>query len=286
MDRSLADFYSALTADSYHLDQLIKVLPRHKLLYIVVPKAASTRIRLTLAKVDGRHMRSLKSERRGKFRGPYDPRGMTVGSFFRLATSPETLRFSFVRNPYARAVSYWAYRFQGKPLIPGDRFVDLYLAHRPGIAANLPVGADQTLSFPQFVSYATAIAERRYDDHLQLQDDILSVNPIKLDFIGKVEDFRRDFIRVLDHLGASRPVREEATIPLNTSRHDDWRTYYTTELADRIYRAYERDFDRFGYARTIGGVKNFSAAGTAVRDQISKTRADEDSSYLVASPVG
>jgi hypothetical protein len=40
-------------------------------------------------------------------------------------------------------------------------------------------------------------------------------------------------------------------MPLRASLHHSWPVYYTPSLADRVYRAYERDFDRFGYARTI-----------------------------------
>ncbi len=54
-------------------------------------------------------------------------------------------------------------------------------------------------------------------------------------------------------MGASDEVRREATVALNKSRHDAWRAYYTPELAGRIYRAYEADFDRFRYAQSIRG---------------------------------
>src|SRR5271170_7993957 len=93
---------------AYEAERLVNVLPQRKLIYIFVPKAASTRIRQTLAKIDGRHMRSLRAGRHAKFRGPYGPRSMTMSAFFRLVTHSDTLRFSFVRNPYARAVSCWA----------------------------------------------------------------------------------------------------------------------------------------------------------------------------------
>jgi hypothetical protein len=85
---------------------------------------------------------------------------------------------------------------------------------------------------------------------MQVQDEILSMPGIELGLIGKVETFDADFVRVLDHLDASDEVRREAAIVLNESHHDDWPAYYTPELADRIYRAYECDFDRFGYARS------------------------------------
>ena len=74
---------------------------------------------------------------------------------------------------------------------------------------------------------------------------------IRLDFIGKVETFARDFARVLDHLHANDALRRAATRAVNESRHDSWTRYYTPSLADRLYRAYECDFDRLAYPRAI-----------------------------------
>jgi hypothetical protein len=245
------EFYQKLTADGYEPDALLNVLPNNKLIYIVVPKAASTRIRQTLARVENRLSRSLKPARKPKYRGPYGPRNITLGSFFRLATSNETLRFSFVRNPYSRAVSCWADKFADKPLIAGDTFIDAYLAVRREIDPDLPAGPDRTLSFADFVLFAACTATARYNIHLQVQDDILSMPGIALDLIGKVESFDVDIIRVLDHLNANDEIRRDAVLTINKSRHQDWPAYYTGELADRVYRAYERDFDRFRYARAI-----------------------------------
>ncbi|MGH6683992.1 MAG: sulfotransferase family 2 domain-containing protein [Pseudolabrys sp.] len=161
------------------------------------------------------------------------------------------MRFSFVRNPYARAVSCWADKFAGKPLAPGDFFIDGYLATRQQIDVGLPVGADRTLSFPEFVIFAATAANIHHDIHLQTQDDILNMPSIKLDLIGKVETFDANFVHVLDYLNASDDIRNDAAVAINESHHDDWPNYYTADLADRIYRAYESDFDRFGYARTF-----------------------------------
>jgi hypothetical protein len=257
-----AKFYSDLAAGGYETEELLKVLPRNNLIYVAVPKSASTRIRRTLAQAEGRFSRSLKPGARARYRGPYGPRNITVGSFYRLATNPATMRFSFVRNPYARAVSCWSDKFANKPLVPGDAFIDTYLAIRHGIDGKLPAGADRTLSFAEFVIFAAAPAQARRDIHLQAQDDILGIPGLPLDFIGKVETFDADFTRVLDHLNANEALRREAAIPLNESHHDDWPTYYTRELADHIYRAYGRDFDRFGYRRAIGdGAIGLAASG-------------------------
>jgi hypothetical protein len=250
-DPTAFNFYRRLRYGGYNPDLLVNVVPVKKLIYVSIPKAASTRIRATLAAVTGQRMRSIRTHRRHKYSGPYGPRSMTVGAFFQLANSPETLRFSFVRNPYARTVSFWADKFYGKPLISGDTFVNFYLDYREEVDSRLPAGPDQTLPFPEFVMFAAAMARRRREIHVQAQDDILSMPGIKLDFIGRVESFRQDFVRVLDHIGASEDVRQDAFIPLNESHVDDWPEYYTSELANQIYRAYECDFDRFNYPRAV-----------------------------------
>jgi hypothetical protein len=250
-DPAAARFYEKLRTGGYEPDLLLNLLPGHKLLYVVVPKAASTRIRRTLAQVDGRYVLSLKPSRRFRFRGPSGPRSMTKSTFYRFATDPRTLRFSFVRNPYARAVSCWSDKFRDKPLVPGDPFTDVYLSRRLEIDTSLPAGADRSLSFADFVVFLAAVARGRLDIHFQTQADILSMPGIRLDFVGKVESFARDFARVLDHLRASDALRREAVMPINESHHDHWADYYTPEIADRLYGAYECDFDRFGYARTL-----------------------------------
>jgi hypothetical protein len=239
-------FYNALAAGGYEFRDLVTVAPSLGIIYISVPKVASTRIKQTLAEAIGRHS---PFRRRARLRGLHGPDSMTIGAFHRLATDPRTLRFSFVRNPYARTVSCWADKWQGRPLVHGDAFIDRYLADRHAIDPALPAGADRTLSFADFVTYASARAESRVDSHLQAQHDILAMPGIALDFIGRIERFGTDVVRVLDHIGAVNGVRVEAVTPINPSRHGPWENYYTPALRERIYRAYERDFDLFGYPR-------------------------------------
>ena len=98
--------------------------------------------------------------------------------------------------------------------MPGDAFIDIYLAIRRDIDAKLPADADRTLSFAEFAIFAAAAAQTRRDIHLQPQNDMLNIPGLPLDFIGKVETFDADFARVLDHLDASEALRREAAIPL------------------------------------------------------------------------
>jgi Sulfotransferase family len=250
-----SDFYSDLESGGFAADSLIDVLPEHRLIYICVPKCASTTIKMALSRLGGRSPASSAQLHKRRYSGLNSPVRAGLTTFHRLATSPGTLRFSFVRNPYARLVSAWADKFQNKPLIPGDSFIDQYLTHRSAIDPLLPEGSDCTLSFDQFARFACATADRRVDPHWHLQSDLISMPGVTLDFVGKVESFDKDFTRVLDHVGADDQLRRASDIRLNPSQHRPWQSYYSGDLADAVYRAYERDFDRFDYLRPIPTAK-------------------------------
>jgi Sulfotransferase family len=254
IEPAAAEFSKKLNDEGYFSDQLINVLPDRGVIYVAVPKVASTRIRSTLGKIGGRYSRQINPRRWGRRRPPQIPHSMSVRTLYQLAIDPDTLRFSFVRNLYARLVSSWDHIFKDRPLVAGSaEIVDGYLAQRENIDMTLPAGADKTLSFEQFTIFAAANANSRFDPHIHNQDDIVSMPGIDLSFIGRIESFNADFARVLDHLGASDEMRRETLVPLNPSEHQAWTEYYTAELTDCIYRAYERDFDRFGYPRALPG---------------------------------
>jgi hypothetical protein len=94
---------------------------------------------------------------------------------------------------------------------------------------------------------------RRLNAHWQLQQELVDGPAIPLDFVGRLESFDSDFSRIFDHAGAGEALRSATRQPVNTSTRRPWSDYYTAELADLIYRAYERDFDRFGYPRSLPG---------------------------------
>lgn len=246
-----ASFYNALVCGGFSPNTFVDVLPDHGVIYVCVPKSASTTIRMTLSALVRRHPVPPDALHKRRYSGLRSPRGVGLAKFHRLATSPATLRFSFVRNPYARLVSAWANKFHNKPLAAGDSLVDTYLKHRKLIDSALPEGRDRTLAFDQFARFAAATASARLDAHWQTQDDLVNMPGLKLDFIGKVETFENDFVHVSDHIHAASGHRLESEIRLNASDHRPWQSYYAGDVAGIVYRAYERDFDRYGYSRAI-----------------------------------
>ncbi|MGB8628730.1 MAG: sulfotransferase family protein [Xanthobacteraceae bacterium] len=250
-NREASVFYDRLVSGGFDPNAHIDVLPQHRLLYISNPKCASTTIKMVLSSLARNQLDTSDQLHKRRYSGLKSPKRGGISAFHEVATHPAAFRFSFVRNPYSRLVSTWADKFQNKPLVCGDSFIDQYLMNRDWIDETLPKGADSTLSFPQFVQFAAATANRRLDAHWHLQDDLLTMPGIKLDLVGKVESFAEDFASVLDHAGAGVRLRQIADVHFNASQHQPWPNYYTAGLADRAYRAYERDFDRFNYSRTI-----------------------------------
>lgn len=244
-DQPALAFYREIRNSGFDADTWIDVLPRQKLIYVNVPKAASTTIRSVLSAFETcsrpPHEDVLHKRRCS---GLLSPSLAGLNVFHEMANSADTLRFTFVRNPYARLVSAWSDKIYGKPLRRGDPYIDLYLDSAPQARQSRPV---QSLSFAAFVHFVHETIDGSVDPHWDRQVARTSVPGIKLDLIGRVETFDSDFATVLQHARKS-----SIKLPrLNESGTSDWPSYYSGELAGIVYRLYEQDFDAFRYPRRI-----------------------------------
>jgi hypothetical protein len=238
-------------AGGFAPNALIDVFPEQNIIHVCIPKNASSRIKMTLGMMLGHSLRSEWEAHKRKLSGLKSPKRVGLTVFHRLATDPHTLRFAFVRNPFARLMSCWLNKFRGVPLIPTNPSVSTYLAWQQQNDRSFPAGPKITLPFDQFVNFATMTARERVDAHWHLQAGLIDMPGIELNLVGKVESFENDFKRVLDHVQANDVLREASIKPVNASDQVDWRNYYTDELVSRVYKAYQLDFDRFQYPRKL-----------------------------------
>ena len=230
------EFYRKINEEMHFPDHLIRVAPSARAIYVMVPKVASTRIRRTLGEIEGRYSRRLKPTQWGRLREAQGLRSMSVQSFYRLATDANTFRFAFVRNPYSRILGYWA---------------SIKNQAQEKAELSRPEKIEDLVSFDKFTALVAENYQSQLDQHLLPQDALTSVPGMKLDFIGRIESFQKDFSFILDRLGASEKVRRDAMTPVNMSGHGNWLSYYTQAIADRVYRMYECDFDCFKYPRSL-----------------------------------
>ncbi|HVV78385.1 MAG TPA: sulfotransferase family 2 domain-containing protein [Pseudolabrys sp.] len=146
-------------------------------------------------------------------------------------------KFSFVRNPWDRLVSWWS-------------MID---RHRAAFEAGRRFNNFQTFvltqarTFEEFLDRCDQeIADpdgRKWIYRNQLDYLTDTSGRLMVDFVGRFEKISEDFNSVAQKLGLSTELPH-----VNKSSHDHYVRYYTPALADEVGRRFERDIATFGYA--------------------------------------
>ncbi len=132
-------------------------------------------------------------------------------------------KFAFVRNPWDRLVSWYAMCIEN----PSNDFT----RH---IKRNAP-------TFSDFIKKTThGIAEKttwNQADYITDEQGLLLV-----DFVGRYENMREDYACLARKLN----LRLELT-HVNSSKHGNYRRYYTAETREIVRRRFHKDIQAFGY---------------------------------------
>jgi Sulfotransferase family len=148
-----------------------------------------------------------------------------------------SFKFSFVRNPWDRLVSWWS-------MIDNARdYVDQ--AQPPN--AFFGYVLERAKSFEDFLL--------RCDDEIVDSDGRKNIfrnqidylvddnGEIIVDFVGRFEHLQEDFDEVCRRLG-----RASVELPrTNASQHTAYTEYYTPAMVEIVTKHYMRDIERFGY---------------------------------------
>lgn len=133
--------------------------------------------------------------------------------------------FSFVRNPWDKVASHYAYRVQTNQTGMRDRPIEFNDWVRLAYGENVPQYYDQPKMFMPQTDWLT-------DEE----------GKIIVQFIGRFERLEEDFREVCAILG------RDATLPhLKKSSRADYRRMYTPETVDIVARWFEKDIRNFGY---------------------------------------
>ena len=210
---------------------------KHGYLTVATPKVGCTTIKRTLHALEGLP--------------PADPWwavhdegvAMRLASFSArdqqtLLTSPDVLRFAFVRNPYDRMFSAW----KSKILRDDSQYASL----AADIRAVYHYPAATVVAFGDFARFVTEHAHG--DAHWSRQVDVLSCDRITYDVVSHFESFADDFATILQRLGAPADVRALATEVTNPTAELPMAAAYDSALARIVYDYYRADFDAFGYS--------------------------------------
>jgi hypothetical protein len=232
--------------------------PKHKLLYVETPKVASTAILSAFNRLHGEVdirpftglMRETRREmfvhsRKNAVMKPLS--AMPPSMQIEILESEEWLRFAFVRDPYTRVFSLWL----NKVFIaePGSEQVFTLLGR------DVPARLDRPAASILFDAFVNGIVRRvdleSADQHYRPQEWLLQPDFFNIGFIGKIENFTKDFGRVRAHVrkhGGDLPAPERENRSV-----EDWRGFYDADLAAIVADVYAADFARFGYATKLDG---------------------------------
>lgn len=155
--------------------------------------------------------------------------------------------FTFVRNPYTRAVSLFRYLLEVRRL---DDIVS------PGFRkAAITTRPDSAVVFGEFMRFLESVAKGvtrigAYNTFAlsQANPQVRWTEGLRIDFVGSFENFMHDYRHVaLRVTGEERdPVHDNASKLLGHLSSDDFLHEESRALIEHIYG---EDFEAFGYAR-------------------------------------
>lgn len=231
------------------------VVPEYKCLCMTIPKVACTTVKVTLYHLAGN---PVPAE-------PNDVHGLDVGLFVgkysteeiaEILTSPEWVRFCFVRNPYHRLHSAYMSKIANR----GDT---QYSWSQNAIREEFsyPDGDGRRsvrVTFADFVHFLSDCGgkvryefkpDAIYDGHFNAQTRIVRQDLIDYSFIGRFENFEVDFRAVLTRIGAPEETIALASEKRNVLAHVPLDMVYSRELAALTFDLYRDDFESFEYDR-------------------------------------
>jgi hypothetical protein len=153
------------------------------------------------------------------------------------ATWDACFKFSFVRNPWDRLVSWWSLIDNARqyidPAKPPNKFFSYVLTHARNFEEFLLRCDDEIVD-----SDGRKNIFRNQLDYL-IDDD----GAVIVDFIGRFERLQEDFDAISRRLGRAPTALARS----NASEHATYTAYYTPATAEIVARRYARDIERFGY---------------------------------------
>lgn len=200
--------------------------------FIWIPKVAGSSIYRALRPYGCRRLNTLGTiekdfESRGCVTfGHIDYHALIANGMVSTAFANEAFRFSFVRNPFDRAVSLWAYlrRFDlFDEQLPFEAFVDLI---EEGVT---PIGLYNTSGLSQ----ANPQMEWLTQPH-----------GASLDFVGRYETIQSDFRKVCQRLD----IPDIKLAHHNQSDRSDYRSYFNHRTRRVVEQIYAPDFEAFDYS--------------------------------------
>lgn len=200
----------------------------HRYIFVAMPKTGTHSVRQALRE----HLGPDDIEQVGLFvnkRFPYEDLAAIRHGHFGIAQVRPYLgddvvdryfKFSFVRNPFDRFVSYCA-----------------FMTRQHGAFERDPQATMRKILF-----------ELRPMDHVHFQPQYTLLvdadGALAMDMIGRVETMQASYDAICERIG----IPSRALDKVNSSKRGDYREYYDQTLIDSVAELYRRDLELFDYS--------------------------------------
>ncbi len=214
---------------------------KNKYVYVETAKVACSTIKLTLQRLEIEDKTFSRERFDDVHNRVYSPllRPQQVPNFETMLTEDDYFRFCFVRNPYTRILSAYLDKIKGN-----SRKEKSFILSQLGLnQRNLNVD----ISFERFISALEEQPISVMNNHWRHQYYSTFQRNIQYHFVGRFEEFSKDFSYVMHRLGATDFYKTESRHATNSS--SSFLKYYNDDLMERVYRLYKIDFDTFSYSK-------------------------------------
>jgi hypothetical protein len=220
------------------------VVDERRLVFMSVPKVACTAIKLALIKARGIKIPADKSLHQYVHIHPSWHR--EAGRLGEAQTGYH--RFAFVRNPFDRLVSCYRSKivFEPTPSQPHHLYAGYYF----DLPTNVP--------FDDFARRVAKIPDALADAHFKSQHALLyDGGELVVDDVGRFERIEADWQPLAARHGLEPTLEASNESTRKDGVHDDYRHYYTEELATLVYERYRKDVHTFGYEAEYADLLDF-----------------------------
>lgn len=234
------------------------MLPRWKVVYVAVPKAACTSLKWLVADLQGEDRerffgvltrevgRELTIHRRRRWQ--HTPTLHDLSSDELAAISPERGWFVFAvtRHPTARLWSAW----ESKLLLREPKWVERFAGE--AWFPRLPKTTREVIEdFVRFVGAIAADPDQKImrDRHFLPQSRLLTPDRTPYTHVYETREIPRLLEHLEEHLRANGWEGTLTLPPSNASPLRPLPAVFTPEVTDAIGRVYAEDFERLGYER-------------------------------------
>lgn len=220
----------------------INISLQHKYVFVETPKVCCSTIKLNLQRLETELWDFIWPENEDVHDRNFSPliRPTQVLDFERLLDSKYLFKFCFVRNPYSRLLSC---------------YLDKIAGNRPPKQAILNIldkgdsGIDAHVSFSEFVEAISSQTIVEMNPHWRPQYYQTFQDLIEYDFIGRYENFTRDFEHVLARISPDNMLNPGVEARHGTDADDKIARYYTIELLQKVNELFAIDFNAFEYPK-------------------------------------